>query len=94
MSIGPGTNAFKGFASLAAAPSCGGTWTTRPGNSSNPPGTLPPIMAVVVASNVTTNGSAISGNTVKIVIVQTNDGYGPSPGHAGTGKVVDVIDCQ
>jgi len=36
-------------------------------------------------------GSTISGNTPHIVIVKTNPGYAPNPGHAGTGTVVLVI---
>jgi hypothetical protein len=48
-------------------------------------------MAVIVASSVQKNGSTISGNITKIVIVRTNPGYGPSPGQAGTGTVVAVI---
>ena len=35
--------------------------------------------------------SASTGDTAHIVIVQTNGGYAPSPGHAGTGTVVAVV---
>jgi hypothetical protein len=48
---------------------------------------------VIVASSVTKNGSVISGNIPKLVIVKTNPGYGPSPGQAGTGTVYSVV-CQ
>jgi hypothetical protein len=34
---------------------------------------------------------AISGNTVHMVVVKTNPGYAPDPGHAGTGTVVATI---
>jgi hypothetical protein len=44
-------------------------------------------MAVIVASSYAKSGSTISGNTVHIVIVKTNAGYQPNPGHAGTGTV-------
>jgi hypothetical protein len=33
----------------------------------------------------------ISGNIPKMAIVQTNPGYGPNPGHAGTGTVVAIV---
>jgi len=33
----------------------------------------------------------ISGDIRKIVIVKTNPGYGPSPGHVGTGQVVAIV---
>ena len=48
-------------------------------------------MAVIVSSSVQKNGSVISGNIKKIIIVRTNPGYGPSPGHAGTGQVVAIL---
>jgi hypothetical protein len=46
---------------------------------------------VIVSSNIKKSGSTISGNIVEIVIVKTNPGYGPDPGHAGTGTVVGVL---
>jgi hypothetical protein len=46
---------------------------------------------VIVASSISQSGSTISGNTVHMVIVQTNPGYAPNPGHAGTGTVVAQI---
>jgi hypothetical protein len=48
-------------------------------------------MAVLVSSSVQKNGSTISGNITKVIIVRTNPGYGPSPGHAGTGQVVAIL---
>jgi len=91
MSGGPAPNAFKGFEDGTATPACGGTWTSRPGNSSNPPSVIPQFMGVIVSSSVTKSGSVISGDVKRIVVVQTNSGYGPSPGHWGTGQVVAVI---
>lgn len=91
MSGGPGPNAFKGFENGNVAPTCGGTWTSQPGNSSNPPATIPQYMAVIVSSSITMNGSVISGNIERIIVVKTNPGYGPNPGHAGTGQVVAII---
>jgi hypothetical protein len=91
MSGGSGPNAFKGFEDGTSQPTCGGIWTSRPGNSSNPPSTIPQYMAVIVSSSIQKNGSVISGNIQRIIIVKTNPGYGPSPGHAGTGQVVAIL---
>ncbi|MGQ0761524.1 MAG: thrombospondin type 3 repeat-containing protein [Acidobacteriota bacterium] len=91
MSGGPGPNAFKGFENGNALPTCGSTWTSQPGNSSNPPATIPQYMAVIVSSSITQNGSVISGDIQRIIVVKTNPGYGPNPGHAGTGQVVAII---
>jgi hypothetical protein len=90
MSGGPGPNAFKGFAGSPSPtpPACGGTWTSRPGNSTPPVDAVPSYMGVLVASGVAKDGSTISGNIVKIVVVLTDAGYGPSPGHPGTGRIV------
>jgi hypothetical protein len=83
---------FKGFAKSPPTVTCGTNWTTSPGNSAPPPpGPLPQLMAVIVASSVSQSGSTISGNTVHMVVVQTNPGYAPDPGHAGTGTVVARI---
>jgi len=35
----------------------------------------------------------IRGNSVSIVVVKTNPGYAPDPGHLGTGTVVEIL-CQ
>jgi len=83
---------FKGFASDVSTnpPVCGDTWTTSPGASSNPPATLPPFMGVVVSSTISKSGPTISGNVPAIVVVKTNPGYAPNPGHPGTGTVLAV----
>lgn len=91
MTGGAAPNAFKGFEDGITTPTCGGTWTSKPGNSSNPPATVPPFMGIIVSSSITKSGSTISGNVKKIIVVQTNAGYGPAPGKVGTGKVVAVI---
>ena len=83
--------AFKGYVNRPATPSCGGTWSTDPGNSSQPPAAIPSYMAVIVSSSISQSGSNISGNVVKIAIVKTDAGYQGNPGHAGTGTVVAVI---
>lgn len=91
MSGGPAPNSFKGFENGNAAPTCGGTWMTRPGNSSNPPSTIPQYLGVIVSSSIQKNGSVISGDIKKIIVVRTNSGYGPSPGHPGTGQIVAIF---
>jgi DNA/RNA endonuclease G (NUC1) len=91
ISGGSAPNSFKGFENSSAQPACGGSWATSSGGSSNPPPTIPQYMAVIVSSSINKNGSVISGDIKKIVIVQTNPGYGPSPGHPGTGQIVAIL---
>jgi len=92
LSGGPAPASFKGFARQPSVPSCGVAWSTLPGNSSRPPrGPLPRFMAIIVASKVTKHGNKITGDTFHIVIVKTNPGYRPNPGHAGTGTVVSQV---
>lgn len=88
LSAGAAPPSFKGFEDGNAAPKCGDTWTTDPGDSSNPPAAVPDFMAVIVSSNVTKSGRQISGDVKHIVIVKTNPGYAPDPGHPGTGTEV------
>jgi hypothetical protein len=88
LSGGAASPSFKGFAKNPAQPSCGTSWTSRPGNSSRPPsGPLPADMGVIVSSTITKSGSKISGDTAHIVVVKTDPGYQPNPGHPGTGTV-------
>jgi hypothetical protein len=88
LSGGSAPDAFKGFASTAPQ-ACGGTWTSAPGNSSGPPsGPLPSYMGVIASSTIIKSGSNIVGDVPIIIVVKTNSGYGPSPGHSGTGTVV------
>ncbi len=93
LSGGGAPASFKGFAKNIPnnPPKCGDTWTTRPGNSSNPPDSVPDQMAVIVSSSISQSGSTISGNTPKVVVVRTNSGYQPDPGHPGTGTVVSQV---
>ena len=91
LSSGLAPASFKGFENGNASPWCGQTWTTRPGNSSKPPRTVPAYMAVIVAAHVTKRGPVISGDIVHIVLVRTNPGYGPNPGHPGTGTIVATL---
>ena len=90
LSGGPAPDAFKGFTNTVPA-SCGGNWISPPGNSSQPPDTVPLFMAVIASSTVTKSGPTIAGDIPRIVIVRTNPGYGPSPGKTGTGTVVAVV---
>lgn len=82
---------FKGFELSNRSPWCGQTWTTRPGNSPHPPKTVPAVMAVIVSTHVTKKGPVISGDILHIVLVQTNRGYGPNPGHPGTGTIIATL---
>jgi len=90
---GSGPAAFKGYADATSSTpaSCGGTWMADPGGSSKPPATVPPRISVLVASNITKTGSMITGNIVKMVVIQTEPGYGNDPGQTGKGTVVEVI---
>ena len=92
LSAGAAPSSFKGFALNPATPSCGIDWSSDPGNSASPPaGPLPAFIAVVVTSSSSQSGSQISGNAVHMVVVQTDPGYGPAVGHAGTGTVVAQV---
>ena len=92
LSSGNAPASFKGFAKNPSVPSCGIDWSTGPGNSAKPPkGPLPALMAVIVTSKTSKSGAQISGDTVHMVVVQTNPGYSNNPGHAGTGTVVAQI---
>jgi hypothetical protein len=83
---------FKGFAENPVTPACGVAWSGDPGNSTPPPsGSLPAFMGVIVTNSPSKTGSTISGTVVHIVIVQTNPGYAPDPGHEGTGTVVATV---
>jgi hypothetical protein len=84
---------FKGFADTAGTPpACGEKWTSLPGNSSGPPpGPLPEYIDVIVSSQITKSGRTISGDTKEVVLVKTEPGYAPDPGHAGVGTVVEKV---
>jgi hypothetical protein len=93
LSGGAAPASFKGFAhdTPNQLPRCGDRWTTGPGNSSKPPGSVPGYMAVIASSAISGSGSSISGNTTKVVVVRTNPGYAGNPGHAGTGTVIAEV---
>ena len=88
-STGARVASFKGFALNPSVPKCGDSWSTSPGNSAPPPsGPLPAMMGLIVTSHYAHAGSQVSGDVVHIVIVKTDPGYQPNPGHPGTGTVV------
>jgi hypothetical protein len=92
LSGGSAPASFKGYAKRPAVPTCGATWSTAPGNSAPPPaGPLPAFMGVISTDSAEKNGEQIAGTTPHIVVVQTNFGYAPNPGHAGTGIVVAPV---
>ncbi len=94
LSGGTAPSSFKGFAEAITLPTtspptmCGSTWTTSGGNSPPPTSGVPSYMGVVVTSSVKKSGSAISGNSVHIVVVKVAPGYSPSPSNHGTGTIV------
>jgi len=92
LSGGPAPSSFKGFEGSANPPVCETGWTADPGNSTPPPqGPLPSYMGVIGSSTITKHGSTISGDIPGIVVVMTNSGYEPNPGHSGTGTVVAQV---
>lgn len=88
--INPGAASFKGFATRAEL-HCGGSWESRPGNSSSPPPTIDAEIAVVVTSSVMKSGANLGGDIKEIIVVQPYGGYGPNPGHAGNGVVKSIV---
>jgi hypothetical protein len=67
---------------------CGEKWTSDPGNSSNPPSTIPNYLVVIVSSQISQSSSTESGNITHVVVVQVEPSYGPAPGHTGWGPIV------
>jgi len=88
--VSPGVASFKGYADEADTV-CGGKWSTRPGNSSNPPDVIPNDVMVIVTDTVDKKGPDIGGNIKQIIIVHSDGGYGPNPGHRGNGPVKRVL---
>ena len=89
-----GGTAPASFKGLAVTPTglCSGTFTTGPGNSVDPPASVGTQIQVLVVNSVSKSGDVISGTYNDIDVVNTNPGYGPDPGHAGTGTV--MTDCN
>jgi uncharacterized repeat protein (TIGR01451 family) len=82
---------FKGYANQVDR--VNKTWSTRPGNSSGPPDSVSSYISVIVTTQSTKQGSDISGNIAETAILKVDDpnGYGPNPGHSGSGVVVAII---
>lgn len=92
LSSGSAPSSFKGFAQSPTTPALGTSWSADPGNSTPPPrGALPAYMGVIVTSAAAKSGPNITGDSMQIVIVQTNPGYDANPGHAGTGTVIQQV---
>jgi uncharacterized repeat protein (TIGR01451 family) len=90
--VKPGDPSLKGYLDALELPgSCDGFWSTRPGNSSKPPETIPSYMAVIASSKITKNGPTIAGDAVALVVVKTDPGYWAAPGHRGHGTIVATI---
>ena len=88
--VSNGVASFKGYANRADD-FCGGTWQSRPGNSSNPPDLIPDRVAIIVTDTVLKEGPNISGTIKQIVIVDHDGKYGPNPGHRGGGPVTQIF---
>jgi len=92
LSGGPAPGRFNGLWQSSAMSTCEVGWEVMARTSDAPPaGPLPAYMGVIVNSSVRQSGSTDSGSAVHLVIVRTNPGYEPDPGHAGTGMVVAQI---
>jgi hypothetical protein len=90
LSTGSAPAAFKGYADTVSG-TCGGTWTTRPGNSSDPPAAIDGVQDVIVSSAITKDGPVISGDIKEIVQVAVDPGYAGNPGHPGTGQIIGYV---
>ena len=91
VSGGTAPASFKGYAvTVMPTGPCSGTFTftADPGNSSDPPATVAPVIPVLVIDSATKSGPVISGHYSDVVNVTTDPGYGPAPGHNGTGTVL------
>jgi hypothetical protein len=85
-----GYESFKGYA-VTSTNGCPGTWTSAPGDSSDPPDAIAADIAVIVTTKVLKSGNDISGDIKQIVIVHQDGGYGPNPGHDGNGTVTSIV---
>ena len=88
--VSKGVASFKGYANKAED-FCGGRWESRPGNSSDPPATIPDDVAIIVTDTVLKVGPNISGTIKQILLVHHDGAYGPNPGHRGSGPVTKII---
>lgn len=86
LAASPALSVFRGFAaSVSRRPAVvGGTWSGSVSASASPPRNLPSLIAVVVANQVRKRGTTVSGNIIRIVLVQRSATF-------GRGKVVAVL---
>lgn len=87
LSTGLAPASFKGYADTVSG-SCGSSWSTLPGNSSDPPASLTGTQDMIVSTAIDQSGPIISGDIKEIVQVAVDPGYAGDPGHPGTGTVV------
>ena len=88
-----GVAAFKGYLDVSGN-ACGGSWSSRPGDSSNPPDAIASDIAIAVTSTVIKDGAVISGDIQQILIVHQDGGYAGNPGHPGNGEVTRIVCSQ
>lgn len=88
--VSDGVASFKGYATQSDN-RCGGSWVSKPGDSSNPPDQIAADIAIIVTSKVIKNGDDIGGDIKQILIVHQDGGYGPNPGHRGSGPVTTIL---
>lgn len=89
LSTGSAPASFKGYAVNGGW--CGDTWSSLPGDSSNPPAALDNTISVIVSSSITKSGRVISGDVQDIVLVAPDPGYAADPGHPGSGTIVGFV---
>lgn len=84
-------SSFKGFANAVSTD--GTTWTSPPGNSSQPPASVGQYIGVIVSTSATKSGNTISGNIAKVVILKVDDpsAYASDPGHPASGVVQTTV---
>jgi hypothetical protein len=81
---------FKGYAEQVTDT----MWWGLPGNSVHPPKTVPSHIGVIVTTQMDKQGSKVTGNIAKRVILRVEDpsAYRPNPGHAAWGTMKVEID--
>jgi len=84
---------FMGFAGSLSPnlAECGGTWRGNVGGGTNPPMMIPEFITAVASSSITRSGSHVNGDIALVVLIQTDSGYEPNPGHPGTGTIVGIV---
>jgi hypothetical protein len=93
LSGGPAPPAFTGFAAGTGnnPPQCGDGFVAEPGSSSEHPGEVPELMAVIGASSIGKAGSTLTGTSPTVVVVRTDPPHRLDSSHGGTGTVVGLV---